>query len=168
MQTVGYDFVRATGSYSTEDLDFTRRESICAHMFSYPRGDLMGYSPLPKVHPSNGVDEICTEHSFDDVAHGPGLQRSCCLDVTRVRCQDYDSSIRKLAADGEHGIDTIHLWHLQIHQRYVWSELSKCLNCFPAIRCLGDEFHVALSLQGECNAVPDERVIINTKDSDTR
>jgi len=48
----------------------------------------------------------------------------------RRRCQDDDSGLGKLAANGAYRIDAVHFRHLQVHQSDVWTQRTELLDRF--------------------------------------
>jgi hypothetical protein len=74
------------------------------------------------------------------VFHGPQD-----LDIAGIRGQHDDASFGKLAANREHRIQTVHLRHLQVHQRDVRAVRTELLNRFSPVRRLRNQTHIRLS-----------------------
>jgi hypothetical protein len=59
----------------------------------------------------------------------------------------------KLGANRDQRVETVHLRHLQVHQRHVGMETSKLLDRFAPVRRFADEHHVGFIGDQPGNAV---------------
>ena len=110
------------------------------------------------------VDEFCAEHALKEVSHRACLESARCLYIARVGGEDDDASARELFTNGKNCFNTVHLRHLQIHERDVWSLLPECNDSLPPVCSFTYELHIPLGLERESNTIPDERMIVDTED----
>ena len=57
-------------------------------------------------------------------------------------------------------------WHLEIHQGHIGFVPFKELECLLPVRRFGNEHHIFMSLQSECDSVTNQRVVVNGENSD--
>jgi hypothetical protein len=69
----------------------------------------------------------------------------------------------KFVANGVYRVQSVHLGHLQVHQRDVRAVHAELLNRLPSIRRFRNQIHVRLAAQQRCDSLPEHRVIVDCK-----
>ena len=67
--------------------------------------------------------------------------------------------------DVDDSFDAIETWHLQIHQRYIWTMRSELFDGFPSVGRLRNQLHVSFRVDQRCDSLAKERVVVDAKDS---
>src|SRR5690348_11885559 len=96
-------------------------------------GNLSGQALLPSMDSANRLQKFLSQHALQQVTPGPGFDSARDLEIPGMGCQDDNSSFGELAANRADGVDTAHLWHLQIHERDVRMMLSKLFERLSAV-----------------------------------
>jgi hypothetical protein len=76
-----------------------------------------------------------------------------------------DLRIWKFSSNRDDGIESVHLRHLQIHERDVWTMGTELLDRLAAVRGLGDQSHIRLGADEYGYALPYEGVVVNRQNS---
>src|SRR5580704_8447257 len=79
--------------------------------------------------------------------------------------QNDDSCIRELPANCSGGIDTVHLRHLQVHQRDVRLMFPKQFERLAPIGSLANQLHTLFALNQRSDALANERMIVYCQNS---
>src|SRR4029077_2016075 len=87
------------------------------------------------------------------------------LDITNVGGQHDNSRVRKFRENRNHRIQTVHLGHLQIHERDVRTVRSMLVDGFAPVRSFGNQADVRLAREDCRDASPEKRVIVYCEDS---
>ena len=148
--------------------DFRRRQCVVGSMLSDFIRRFGRKRLFPGMNRPDSFDQLLVERGFQEVPGGPGLHCSKNLRIAFVGRQHNDFRLRKFSADRQHRIEAVHLWHLQIHQRYVWPMGTKLLDSLAAIRGFADQSHVRLSADQYRDALPDQGVIVHRKNPNLR
>ena len=126
-----------------------RRECLSACMYGPDRGEhLVDQRALQQVSARSGLD--CAQH----------------LHVPRVGCQHDDARVRELRTYRRHGLDAIHLRHLQVHERHVWPVPAKLVDRLTAVRRFCHQRHARLVGDLAGNALTYQLMIVDDKNAD--
>jgi hypothetical protein len=66
-----------------------------------------------------------------------------------------------IASDAENRFDTIHDWHLEIHQGHIGFVPFKEIERLLPVGRFGNQRHIFMRLESECNSVTNQRVVVN-------
>jgi hypothetical protein len=91
---------------------------------------------------TDGREQLLAQQAFQQVRKRSCFDRAYDVDVARVGREHDDARLGELGANRRQRVETVHLRHLQIHQRHIGMELSKLLDRFAAISRFADEHHV--------------------------
>jgi hypothetical protein len=116
------------------------------------------YSPdrFQEFFPQLALHEVCPRSSFESPRN---------LNVSRVSRQHDNSRFGKLAANRSDGVNTVHVWHLQVHEGYVRLIFSKQVERFAPVGGFANQFHILFAPDQGSDAVAEERVIVYCQDS---
>ena len=113
------NFIRVACSDFKEHFQFAFGKSVRRIMFSHRKSNLRWNSLLASMHAADCIYEILPQSAFEQVSTSSGIESLSGLDITFIRRQHDDASIRKFLANSHGRDDAIHLRHHQIHERYV-------------------------------------------------
>jgi hypothetical protein len=99
-----------------EHFNFPRRQRIIRSMLGKVRRHLRHDSLEPRMNETNGLQQFFPQSALEQVGPSPGLERAQHLGVAHVRGEHDDARGREFSANRDHGIDAVHLRHLQVHQ----------------------------------------------------
>src|SRR5450631_1945045 len=92
------------------------------------------------------------------------LQRLEKVAVVAEAAEDDDRDLRMLFADEPSRLDSLHLWHLEVHQDQVGSQLIDHAHSFLAVGRLSHYFHARIPIQKRRQARPEKGVVVRDED----
>src|SRR3954447_22426921 len=96
-------------------------------------GYFRGHPLLSRVDGADCVYEFLSQKALQEIAASAGLDGPLDLNVADVGCEDDDAGTGGLPTDGVGGLDSVHLGHLQIHERNIRTILTKEFDGFEAV-----------------------------------
>jgi len=90
----------------------------------------------PRADLPNYIHYFAGSQTLQNVGASSCLERPLNFDLTGKGRQYDDPRFRKFAANRDHSIHTIHLGHLQVHQRNVRAVSTELHDSFVPIACL--------------------------------
>ena len=87
------------------------------------------------------------------------------LNVALVGRQHDNFRIGKFSPNRYDRIEAVHLRHLQVHQRDVWTMSTELLDRLAAVRGFGDQSHIRLGADEYGYALPYEGMVVNRQNS---
>src|ERR1700693_2560092 len=124
-------------------------------------GHLGRYPLFPGMYQTDDLRQVFPHETLQQVSSSAGFDCAQYLDVSRIRRQNDDSRPREFLSNRDHGIETVHLWHLQIHQCDIRTMYSKLFDGLATVRSLGDQCHVRFSGQKRGHSLAEEGMIVD-------
>src|SRR5215472_2518478 len=87
------------------------------------------------------------------------------MNVAGVSGEYDESRVRKLAANGDHGIDAVPIRHLQVHERDIGIVFTELLDGLMSIGSFSDNLHVRLIANESGDPFAEKGVIIYYENS---
>ncbi len=114
---------------------------------------------------ANGFQKFFPQKTLEQVGSSAGFERAQHLNVSCVGRQNDNSRSREFPANRNHGIDTVHFRHLQIHQGHIGTMQSVLCDRLSSVGCLGNQCHVGLSGQKRGHALAEQRMVVDRENT---
>src|SRR5271165_2920219 len=88
------------------------------------------------------------------------------LYIAFVGRQYDDFRIRKFCTNRDDGIEAVHLWHLQVHQRDVRAMCTELLDCLTPIRGFCNQSQITFGTDEHSYALSYENMIVHCENPD--
>src|ERR1044072_3735405 len=114
---------------------------------------------------TNTARQFCWWHVLQQVPACACLQRTLDLDVTFESRQHHDPCFGKLTPNCDQNVDATHVRQSQVQQSHVRHVLPELLSSLGTRRRFTDKRHVRLIVHECGDALTQQRMIVNTEDS---
>ncbi|EEF24634.1 conserved hypothetical protein [Ricinus communis] len=120
------------------------------------------------MHGADGRQQLPAQHALEQIAGGAGGDRALRQHVALVRGEHHDAGVGEFLADGDGGVDAVHVRHLDVHQRDVRLQAAIRLHGLHAVRGLLQQLHVVFIGDHAGDAFAEHRVVVHAQDFDRR
>ncbi len=115
---------------------------------------------LPCIDSLYGLDQFINLHVLEQVAGSPSLQEGEDVLVAIVGGQYQNGDAGGNSLDLPRGLNTIKLWHREVHHNDVWTLFDRPLNGLLPIAGLGDDINALLAVQQLPSTLTNHGVVI--------
>src|SRR5580698_9146081 len=129
-------------------------------MFRKFRSSFGRHALLAGMDDPNSFQEFLPQLALHQIGSRSGLESTRNLNVAGMSRQHDDSCFRKFTANRSDRIDTVHLWHLQVHKCYVRLMFSKQVERFVPVGSFTNQFHIFLAPDQGSDAITQEGMIV--------
>jgi hypothetical protein len=151
----------------SQDFDLASAQRFITEMLGKTGSYLRGNTFFSRVDLADCFDQVLGGHALERVTASASFERTLNLDVTLERCQHDDAGISKFRAKRDQYINAAHVGESEIHERDVRSQFPEILNGLAAIGGLGCQQHIGLVPDDRRDPFPEERMVVNAKNSNT-
>src|ERR1700746_2629196 len=145
----------------TKNLHFAIRKQLIAVMLRQCGRDWGRDFLLSRMDLANNINQLAGRHALEHVSTRPCRERSPNLVVTRKTSEDDEPCVRKLIANGDHGLNAAYIWKSDFREDHVRLVLTKILNSLPSGGSLRHQQHVWLSIDKAGNSDARQGMVIN-------
>jgi hypothetical protein len=117
------------------------------------------------MHLPDGLDQFLPEHVLDQVSGSASFKGPDCLYIAAVGGQDNDTGVRKVLANGQNCVGTVHNRHLQIHESYVRTMMTELLDRFWSVTGFRYESYVRFTRKDCGDPFAQYRMVVDRKNS---
>jgi hypothetical protein len=136
-------------------------------MLGKPSGNFRLNALLAYVDLPNHVEHFPGWRALQQVSTSPRLQCPPHIHIT-LECRKHDDAgVGRLRPDGGRQVEAAEIRETKVHQGNVGSQGAKGFNPFPAVRGGSSQRHVGLVVDDGADTLPDQRMVVDTQDSDT-
>jgi len=115
------------------------------------------------VHQTDRAEQLAAHETLQKVGLRPCFQGSLSHCIASERTQHDDSCPRPFRTDRADGVNSIHLSHLQVHQRDIRQRCPELPDCLNSRGRFSHELHIRFRTYESCDAVQQQGVIVDTQ-----
>src|SRR5271166_46055 len=148
-----------------ENLQFARREIVIAQMLGKACRHLWRNMPPSLVDGADHGYQFILWRALQEVGRSAGAQRPVNLTVA-IRGREHDNArLRKLLANGYHGIGAVAALQPNVHESDVWAMSAEARDRLPGGRRLRNEKHVLLRGDDRTESLAENRMIFDAQNA---
>jgi signal transduction histidine kinase/ligand-binding sensor domain-containing protein len=167
LQPIGNQLIGVPPGNQLEHLNFPLRQRVVGDVQSQFVRHFGLNQTLPRMHGTNGIDQIAAKGSFQQKAGCAGLHRAPGLHIAKVSRQHNESRMRVPRPHGLHDFDAGDIRQLEVDECDVGQVRLEERDCLASRSSLRHQFHIALGFDHRCQSLSQHGMVIDGENSDS-